>query len=86
MAAQELPSERRLAHQGNDDIVQHRPEACGRGEGGDDRSLIAGWALLKAIHKEVGVRLEQEAEDISLDVTAGGVERFGHVVKLPLRR
>jgi hypothetical protein len=41
--------------------------------------------LLEAIHEQFGVRPEHEAQDISLDVTARGVERLGHVVNLPLR-
>jgi hypothetical protein len=40
--------------------------------------------LLEAIHEQFGIRPEHEAQDISLNVTARGVERLGHAVNLPL--
>ena len=70
-----------LAHQGDDDVVQHRPRLVAAASAAMTEPSPAARPLLQAIDKQLGIGPEHQAEDISLDVTAGGVKRLGHDVK-----
>src|ERR1019366_641222 len=59
-------------------------EAGGRGEGCDRGAFLWCGPLLQAIDEQLCIGPQHQAKDIPLHVSAGGVERLGHDVKIPL--